>query len=154
MSQKSPPPIPRSPEQPPTGKGEPVRRELVVSAGVTCAPRLLRLRDAPRYLGMDKNRFNLEVRPSLTVIPIGTQGVAFDRLDLDAWADEYERRNGCPKADFERRKSWDSRNRQASPCEVQSGISTKTSSERAFARALERATSGKPPRSWRDGSSS
>ncbi len=38
------------------------------------APRLVRLRDAPRYLGMDKNRFNREVRPCLVVIPIGTQG--------------------------------------------------------------------------------
>jgi hypothetical protein len=47
---------------------------------------------------MDKNRFNREVRPCLVVIPIGTQGVAFDRLDLDAWADEHKRRNGCPAA--------------------------------------------------------
>lgn len=27
-------------------------------------PRLIRLRDAPNYLGMDKNRFNKEVKPS------------------------------------------------------------------------------------------
>ena len=59
-------------------------------------PRLIRLRDAPYYLGMDRNRFNAEVRPFLTQIPIGKQGVAFDRLDLDAWADEYKRRNGRP----------------------------------------------------------
>jgi hypothetical protein len=38
---------------------------------------------------MDKNRFNRDVRPGLPVIPIGMQGIAFDRLDLDAWADEY-----------------------------------------------------------------
>ncbi len=37
-------------------------------------PRLLRLRDAPTYLGMDRNRFNSEVRPCLTEIPIGEQG--------------------------------------------------------------------------------
>ncbi len=48
------------------------------------APRLLRFRDAPRYLGMDRNRFNAEVRPQLTQIPIGRQGIAFDRLELDA----------------------------------------------------------------------
>lgn len=30
------------------------------------APRFIRLRDAPHYLGMDKNRFNREVRPQLT----------------------------------------------------------------------------------------
>ena len=40
-------------------------------------PRLLRFRDAPRYLGMDRNRFNVEVRPYLTEIPIGRQGIAF-----------------------------------------------------------------------------
>ena len=52
-------------------------------------PRFIRLRDAPSYLGMDKNRFNRDVRPRLSAIPIGTQGIAFDRLDLDAWADDY-----------------------------------------------------------------
>ena len=48
-------------------------------------PRLLRFRDAPRYLGMDRNRFNREVRPCLTELRIGRQGIAFDRLELDAW---------------------------------------------------------------------
>ncbi len=58
-------------------------------------PRFIRLRDAPFYLGMDRNRFNVEVRPYVTEIPIGEQGVTFDRLDLDAWADDYKSRNGC-----------------------------------------------------------
>ena len=40
-------------------------------------PRLLRLRDAPSYVGMDRNRFNKEVRPHLIEIPIGYQGIAF-----------------------------------------------------------------------------
>ena len=52
--------------------------------GIFIMPRVLRLRDAPRYLGMDRNRFNAEVRPHLTTIPIGNQGVAFARGDLDA----------------------------------------------------------------------
>jgi hypothetical protein len=43
---------------------------------------------AGAYLGMDRNRFNREVRPLLTRIPISIQGIAFDRLDLDSWADE------------------------------------------------------------------
>lgn len=47
-------------------------------------PRLIRFRDAPTYLGMDRNRFNSEVRPDLTEVPIGSQGIAFDRLELDA----------------------------------------------------------------------
>jgi predicted DNA-binding transcriptional regulator AlpA len=52
-------------------------------------PRLIRLRDAPFYLGMDKNRFCAEVRPHVVEIRIGKQGVAFDRFDLDAWVDQY-----------------------------------------------------------------
>ena len=58
-------------------------------------PRLIRLRDAPAYLGMDRNRFNREVRRSLTEIPIGKQGIAFDRLEMDAWAEQYMNRCGC-----------------------------------------------------------
>ena len=42
-------------------------------------PRIIRFRDAPAYLGMDRNRFNAEVRPHVTEIPIGKQGVGFDR---------------------------------------------------------------------------
>ena len=57
-------------------------------------PRLIRLRDVPAYLGMDRNWFNKEVRPSQTEIPIGEQGIAFDRLELDAWVDEYISKNG------------------------------------------------------------
>ncbi len=56
-------------------------------------PRFIRLRDAPHYLGMDRNRFNRDVRPYVDEIPIGRQGVAFDRLDLDAWADNYKQHN-------------------------------------------------------------
>jgi hypothetical protein len=68
-------------------------------------PRFVRLRDAPDYLGMDRNRFNRIVRPHVVVIPIGKQGIAFDRLDLDDWADQYKSRNGRPAA--ERRRPWD-----------------------------------------------
>ena len=55
-------------------------------------PRFIRFRDAPAYLGMDRNRFNAEVRPFVPESRMGTQGVVFDRLDLDAWADDYMRR--------------------------------------------------------------
>lgn len=59
-------------------------------------PRLIRLRDAAKYLGMDKNRFNNEVRPYLITLKIGQQGIAFDRLDLDQWADEFKKHQGKP----------------------------------------------------------
>ena len=64
-------------------------------------PRLIRLRDAPSYLGMDRNRFNQTVRPCLIEIRIGDQGIAFDRLDLDAWAEDYKSRNGRPGCKFQ-----------------------------------------------------
>ena len=38
--------------------------------------------------------FNAEVRPWLSEIPIGRHGIAFDRLDLDRFAEEHKRRNG------------------------------------------------------------
>ena len=38
-------------------------------------PRLIRFRDVPRYLGMDRNRFNAEVRPYLVAIRIGRQAI-------------------------------------------------------------------------------
>ena len=69
------------------------------SASIVLLPRLVRFRDAPGYLGMDRNRFNTEVRPLLTKVPIGQQGLAFDRLELDAWVEDYISRNGRrPKA--------------------------------------------------------
>jgi len=76
-----------------------------VRASIALLPRLVRLRDAPAYLGMDRNRFNREVRPHVTRIPIGRQGIAFDRLELDAWVEDYVSRNGRPAA--RRRKPWD-----------------------------------------------
>jgi hypothetical protein len=106
-------------------------------------PRFIRLRDAPRYLGMDKNRFNSEVRPHVTVIPIGTQGVAFDRVDLDSWADHYKDRNGRPAAQTERRKPWETEQCPASPIAVVSGTSTSSTEEFAFAKALEQVASRK-----------
>ena len=57
-------------------------------------PRLIRLRDAPDFFGMDKNRFNAEIRPRLTEIRIGRQGRAFDRLEMEAAADQYKQLNG------------------------------------------------------------
>lgn len=97
-------------------------------------PRFIRLRDAPSYLGMDRNFFNSEVRPSLTEVPIGKQGVAFDRLDLDAWADHHKQRNGRPA---QRRSVWDINEHQDSSNEAKSGTSTRKSTKSEFAKAQE-----------------
>lgn len=125
------------------------RRAHKMRANIT--PRLIRLRDAPSYLGMDKNRFNKEVRPALTQIPIGRQGIAFCRIELDRWCDQYMSRNGRPAAESERGKSWEARERQDSPSEASSGTSTKCFEEYEFAKALEQARLAKPKSTLQSG---
>ena len=74
--------------------------------GVVILPRIIRLRDAPDYLGMDKNRFNAEVRPLIIEMNIGSHGIGFDRLDLDAWVDDYKHRTGRSNS-LKGIKTWD-----------------------------------------------
>ena len=99
-------------------------------------PRVVRLKDAPGFLGMDRNRFNAEVRPYLTEIPIGKQGIAFDRLELEAWFDEYKSRNGRPGQHPEGERPWDVKERRVSSKGLVSGISTNKSTGVEFDRAL------------------
>jgi hypothetical protein len=106
-------------------------------------PRIIRIRDAPFYVGMDKNRFNAEVRPFLTEMKIGTQGVAFDRIELDTWVDDFKSRVGkTPTQKLE--KTTCQRKSPASSKGTTSGTSIKLSKEDAFAKALEQATKKKP----------
>lgn len=107
-------------------------------------PRLIRLRDAPTYVGMDRHRFNKDVRPNLVEIPMGVQGVAFDRLDLDAWVDDYIQCSGRPAVTKQRSlEQWDEKNRRVSSKEVTIGTSIKRSLDAEFEKALVRATSKK-----------
>lgn len=109
--------------------------------GYFMQPRLIRLRDAPRYLGMDRNRFNAEVRPYLITLKIGQQGIAFDRFDLDKWADSYKQQQGLPA---KRRMEWGENDYQGSLNEVKSGISIKESEENEFQKVLEHVILKKP----------
>ncbi|TAN84032.1 MAG: hypothetical protein EPN14_02475 [Gallionella sp.] len=43
-------------------------------------PRVIRARNAHVYLGMDRNRFNREVKPHLIAVPIGVQGLGMTDL--------------------------------------------------------------------------
>jgi predicted DNA-binding transcriptional regulator AlpA len=52
-------------------------------------PRILRANEAPKYLGMCRAEFKSTVRPHVREFPIGKQGIGFDRLELDEWADAY-----------------------------------------------------------------
>jgi hypothetical protein len=112
-------------------------------------PRLIRLRDAGRYLGMDPNRFNAEVRPFLTEIPIGIQGIAFDRLEMDAWVDDYRSRNGRPPR---KEASWQ-RKFPGFRSETESGESTSASRDMADClKAVEQTISPRPSAISRDDS--
>ena len=107
-------------------------------------PRFIRFRDAPSYLGMDRDRFNTEVRPRLTEIPIGTQGIAFDRLDLDAWADEYKQCKGRPGAHTQENEQWEKGKPPGFLSVAKCGMSTNASPDTVgFAAALAQATSKK-----------
>ncbi len=96
-------------------------------------PRVIRLRDAPHYLGMNINRFNEEVRPYVTEVRIGSKGVAFDRTELDEWFQAYKSRNGRPPART-RREPQRSEGRTAL---IQERSSTSRTIDDEYKRALE-----------------
>jgi predicted DNA-binding transcriptional regulator AlpA len=108
---------------------------------VNIQPRLIRLKDASAYLGMDKNRFNTEVRPYLTEIPIGTQGIGFDRLDLDQWFDAYKARNGRPGKAMKGGDQCGRKSHRGLSTAGGRGTLPKPSTVAAFEKAVERATS-------------
>src|SRR5262249_39488184 len=99
-------------------------------------PRIIRIGEAPAYLGMSRTLFDVDVRPSLTIVRIGTHGLAVDRLELDAWADAlFERQHalaavrtpmydgdGSERPD-EKGGPWGVRERRASSAAVASGTS-------------------------------
>lgn len=66
---------------------------------IAIQPRLLRMRDAPEYLGMSERVFNQIVRPNVREVVIGVQGVAFDREELDQWADTFMEENAVEKSE-------------------------------------------------------
>jgi predicted DNA-binding transcriptional regulator AlpA len=110
-------------------------------------PRFIRARDAHGYCGMSRSLFNEVIRPTLIEIPIGRQGIAFDRLELDAALDDYKQRNGRPGRDGGR--LWEENESPASLRGTGLGISTKSSTEGDFAKALERVTRQRRSRSSR-----
>lgn len=57
------------------------------------APRFIREADAPGYLCLEVEEFDIQVRPYIDAIPVGSDEIAFDRMDLDRWADEYKQRH-------------------------------------------------------------
>lgn len=122
-------------------------------------PRFLRVGVAPKYLGMCRQVFNEIVRPHLTEIRIGKQGVAFDREELDAFATRYrdahkvDNQNAAgkdmPRSECRRNPGEPplcaEKNLLASRSWTASGTSTSRSKDiLAFAAALERARAKAP----------
>jgi hypothetical protein len=111
-------------------------------------PRVIRANVAHAYLGMDRNRFNREVKPRLVAVPIGTQGIGYDRFDLDSWWEEYKRRNGRPGALWknEGEEQWEEAQQGCvgdPTSQVASGTSKKSSTVAQFTKAVEQATKQK-----------
>jgi hypothetical protein len=91
---------------------------------------------------MDRNRFGIAVRPFVTTIPIGKQGIAFDRLELDAWVEDYISRNGRPGR-LQGERLWDVEDHPASLRGGAFGTSTNGSKGGEFAKALAQIRSAK-----------
>jgi serine/threonine protein phosphatase 1 len=97
-------------------------------------------------------------RPNVREFPIGKQGVGFDRIELDAWADAYVESKSIEKAanqDNNRPRSerqgeakggkpWREKRSLVSIKKVESGKSTKFSGVSDFEKALELVTGKKP----------
>ena len=109
-------------------------------------PRFIRKRDAPSYLGMCEREFVRTVEPRIVAVPIGQQGVAYDRYDLDEIADQLKAERGYRKIDGQRvpvqdtacdngpcetggKKAWHGNKSRAYTAVVKSGISTNRSKD-------------------------
>jgi len=66
----------------------------IVMAEIILMPRIVRIKDAPAYLGTNINYFNQHIRSDLSEFRVGDKGVGFDRLDLDRWVDDYVKEHG------------------------------------------------------------
>ena len=103
-------------------------------------PRVIRLKDAPAYLGVNMNYFNKHIRPHLPEIRYSVQMVGFDRLDLDSYVNETKDVAASVPQQFGE-VSWDADEHRASINGGQCTTSTRRSEKREFIRALSRATS-------------
>ena len=104
---------------------------------VTLQPRIIRAGQAPAYCGMGRDIFAKEIRPFVSEIDVGQQGIGFCRLELDAALDEYISRRGRAPA-----QKWSEtlcQKSAVSPFGVVSGTSTNRLTDKDYAKALDRA---------------
>ncbi|WP_433739815.1 hypothetical protein [Pseudomonas putida] len=112
-------------------------------------PRFIRAGEAYGYLGMCRDEFNKTVRPNVREFPIGKQGIGFDRLELDQWADAYvesmaiekaaNQDNNQPRSGRQGGNKWREKRSPVSTRETESGTSTRSSEVTDFRKALEQA---------------
>jgi hypothetical protein len=108
-------------------------------------PRLVRLKDAPKYLSIGKNLFNEKVRPLLTEIRITDRIVSFDIQELDLWAESqlHSASRLGSKQSCEELEIWKKEKKGTVPGwkkETASGGSTKVFKANAFESAVGRLT--------------
>lgn len=106
-------------------------------------PRVIRVKDAHRYLGMDKTTFAREIRPYLTLIKITNKSRGFERVDIDHAFDVYICGRCCPPKKPLPIGDNICESKQVSTLtpQVTAGSSTKKLKENAFANALSTAKS-------------
>jgi hypothetical protein len=102
-------------------------------------PRIIRHRDAPKYLGVNTNYFNKNIRPYLTEVEFGPQMIAFDRCELDEWFDNYKASNGRPGKGKEAKEPCrqTTKKSRVSTKGEKSGTSTKRSWEKELSQVLD-----------------
>jgi hypothetical protein len=108
------------------------------------SPRVIRVKDAHRYLGMDKTTFAKLIRPYLSVIHITKKSRGFERLDIDQAFDVYKHGRCHPPKKLlptEDDICLEKKPVSTSTKPVNAGSSTKLSKENAFASALSTAKS-------------
>lgn len=60
-------------------------------------PRFIRAGKVPAYLGMSRTVFTRDARPHLIEFSIGKQGIGFDRIELDQFAERCKQVHAVEK---------------------------------------------------------
>ena len=98
-------------------------------------PRVIRLTDAPAYLGIGIKYFNAHVRPHVELVDIGYHMKMFDRLDLDRWFTNHKAASERPAKE---QQSWQKEVQPVSTRKAKSGTSKNTSVVSLFEQQLEK----------------
>lgn len=105
-------------------------------------PRIIRLKDAHKYLGVSRSRFFANIRHQIPEIRLGKRTICFEKVDLDNWLDNYKRQHSRP-AQSRRVDKWGKRESQACIKGAIRGTSTSMFTDKDFAKVLSLARSKK-----------